>query len=220
MIRLSIGRPVAVAMAYMAVALLGVFAWQNIPIERLPNTQLPRLTLTAEWQGSSPETVEAFLTSPLESMVQQVQGVEKVTSESREGRTSIGVEFGLQTDMDFARLDLSERLSQIRDDLPAGVRNLSVTPYVPTEFADQSRPFLAWTFTGPYTLEGLQLHLEEVVVPELQQIEGVGAVFTGGARDRVLQVRVDELATRAIGLNPFTIEERIRDLDLVQEAGA
>jgi len=219
-IRLSIRRPVAVAMAYTAVALLGVFAWQNIPIERLPNTQLPRLTMSASWTGSSPETVEAFLTSPLEAMVQQVRGVEKVTSTSSEGRTSISVEFAIDTDMDFARLELSERLSQIRDELPDGVDGVSVSPYVPREFAEQNRPFLSYTFTGPYSLEGLQLHLEEVVVPELQRIEGVGAVEYGGARDRVLRVEVDEEAARALGLSPIEIGDRIRDLDLVRDAGA
>ena len=76
MIRLSIRRPVAVAMAYLAVALLGVAAWRNIPIELLPDTQLPRLQVTAQWYGASPETIEAFLTSPIESVIQQVRGVE------------------------------------------------------------------------------------------------------------------------------------------------
>ncbi len=220
MIKLSIRRPVAVAMTYMAVALLGLFAWQNIPIERLPNTQLPQLTMSARWAGASPETVEAFLTSPLEAMVQQVQGVETVRSTSREASSSITVEFAIDTDMDFARLDLSERLAQIREDLPEGARNVTVSPYVPDEFADQNSPFLYYTFTGPYTLEGLQLHLEEVVVPELQRIEGVGQVSYGGARERVLEVRVDEQATRALGLNPNEIGNRIFNLDLVRDAGA
>jgi hypothetical protein len=73
MIRLSIRRPVAVSMAYLAVALLGVAAWRNIPIELLPDTQLPRLHVTAQWQGASPETMEALVTAPLEAAVQQVR---------------------------------------------------------------------------------------------------------------------------------------------------
>ena len=113
MIGFSIKRPVAVTMAYLAVALLGVAAWRNIPIELLPDTQLPRLTVRASWPGASPETIEAFLTSPVESTIQQIRGVEKVTSESFEqqgsGVSNIEVEFARDTDMDFARLDLSER---------------------------------------------------------------------------------------------------------------
>ena len=58
--RFSIRRPIAVSMAYLAAALLGVAAWRNIPLEMLPDTELPRLTVTAEWRGSSPEVTEAF----------------------------------------------------------------------------------------------------------------------------------------------------------------
>jgi len=67
MIRMSIRRPVAVAMAYGAVALLGAFAWRHIPLELLPDTRLPQLTVTGSWRGASPETTEAFLTAPLEA---------------------------------------------------------------------------------------------------------------------------------------------------------
>src|SRR5690606_39172402 len=74
MIRFTIRRPVTVAMAYFAVALLGVAAWRNLPIEFLPDTRLPRLTIAATWRGASPETTEAFLTSPLEAVVQQEIG--------------------------------------------------------------------------------------------------------------------------------------------------
>src|SRR5687768_10484041 len=111
MIRASIRRPVAITMAYAAIAALGAFAWQNIPIELIPDTDLPRLTVTGSWRGASPETVEAFLTSPLEAVIQQVRGVEKIASTSTEGGAQIAVEFARDVDMDFARLELSERIA-------------------------------------------------------------------------------------------------------------
>ncbi len=219
MVKLSIRRPVAVAMTYMAFTLLGVFAWRNIPIELLPETQLPRLTVTASWPGTSPETVEAFLTSPLESTISQSQGVEKIISDSREGTTSIQVEFSRDVDMDFVRLDLSERLSALEDDLPPEVRAVTVTPYVPDEFQDQNRPFLLYTFTGPYTLEALHKHLEDVVVPDLNQIEGVAVARASGGRERRLEIRVDDEKARSLGLDPVRVSAAIGALDLVREAG-
>ena len=57
MIRMSLRRPVAVTMTYTVVALLGVAAWRNIPIEMLPETDLPRLTVQGSWRGASSETV-------------------------------------------------------------------------------------------------------------------------------------------------------------------
>lgn len=219
MIRLSIRRPVAVAMTYTAVALLGLFAWQNIPLEMLPNTQLPRLTITASWSGASPETVEAFLTSPLEAAVNQIKGVEKIISDSREAGTTIQIDFDRDVDMDFVRLELSERMSALEEDLPEGVRGLTVSPYVPREIQAQTTRFLVYSFTGPYSLEALQNHMEDVVIPELIQIEGVALAEASGGRRRLLEIRVDDAKARSIGLSPFAIAGAIRDLDMVQEAG-
>ncbi len=225
MIGLSIKRPVAVAMTYLAVALLGVAAWRNIPIELLPDTQLPRLTVNGSWPGASPETIEAFLTSPIEATIQQVRGVEKVTSESYEqqgtGVSNIEVEFARDTDMDFARLDLSERLATLEEELPPGVRSVTVQPYVPREFSAQAnRAFLRYTLTGPYTLEALRTFVDDQVAPELGQMDGVAVVRVYGGRDRLVEIEMDEDRVTALGLTPSQVFMRINDLDLVREAGA
>lgn len=221
MIRASIRRPVAVAMGYFAVALLGVAAWRNLPVELLPDTQLPRLTVRGSWPGASPETVEAFLTSPVEAAIQLVRGVEKVTSISREGEANIGVEFTRETDMDFARLDLSERLATLEEtELPAGVRRVLVEPYVPDAFRDIRRAFLEYTFTGPRTLESLREHLEDVVIPELSRVEGVSVVRARGGRERLLEVELDRERMAAMGVSAPQVANKLMDLDLVREAGS
>ena len=162
MIRMSIRRPVAVSMAYLGVALLGIAAWNNIPIELLPDTELPQLNVRTEWASASPEAMEAFVTAPLEAAIQQVRGVEKITSYSEEDRNTgsatcrITVEFERDTDMDFVRLELSERLTALEEELPDGVRPPQVMPYTPREFQDQRTPFLQYTVTGPLMLEALR----------------------------------------------------------------
>ena len=221
MIRLSVRRPVAVAMAYLAVASLGVFAWRNIPIELFPDTRLPRLNVQGTWRGASPETVEAFLTSPLEAAIQLVQGVEKVVSSSSEGSASISIEFAHDTDMDFARLDLSERLATLEEnELPPGVDRVVVTPYVPEEFAQQGRALLEYTFTGSRTLESLREHLNDVVVPELTRVEGVAVVRAYGGRERLLEVELDRELMAAMGVSTNDVRRSVGELDLVREAGA
>ena len=225
MIAGSIRRPVAVAMGCLAVALMGASAWRNIPIELLPDTRLPRLNVDAEWRGASPETVEAFLTSPIESAVQQVKGVEKVISLSSEvqgtGTSSIEVHFSRDTDMDFARLDLSERLSALEEELPPAVQRILVRPYIPPEFESRSqRGFLRYTYTGPYTLEALRADLDDRVTPDLSQIEGVALVQANGGRERLIEIELNEDRVSSLGLSPFQVSGRINDLDLVREAGA
>lgn len=215
-------RPVAVAMGYVAVALLGVRAWQDIPIELMPDTQLPRLTVEGTWRGASPETVEAFLTSPLEAAIQLVEGVEKVVSESSEGRATVRIEFSRDVDMDFARLDLAERLATLEEnELPPGVDRVVVSPYIPDEFREtQGRGLLRYTFTGARTLESLRKHLDDVVIPELSRVEGVALVTAYGGRERLLEVELDRELMAAMGVLSYEVDRKLADLDLVREAGA
>ena len=225
MIAASIRRPVAVAMGCLAVALMGASAWRNIPIELLPDTRLPRLNVEARWRGASPETVEAFLTSPIEATVQRVKGVEKVISFSNDeqgiGTSRIEVHFSRDTDMDFARLDLSERLSALEEELPPAVDRVLVQPYIPPEFESRSqRGFLRYTYTGPYTLEALRADLDDRVVPDLSQIEGVALVQASGGRERLIEIELNEDRVSSLGLSPGAVARRINDLDLVREAGA
>src|SRR5688572_3959932 len=224
MVRFSIQRPVTVAMLYTAISLLGVMAWRNLPIELLPDTDLPRMTVRASWAGASPETVEAFLTSPLESSIQQVRGVEKVVSRSEHnagsGTATINVEFERETDMDFARLELSERLAALEEDLPSGIRGPYVEQYVPDAFSRQERTFLSYTLTGPYTIEALRRLVDDKIAPDLQQIDGVATVNAYGGRRRLLELELNESKVRALRLDLDDIARRISQMDYVMEGGA
>ncbi|HEX3159772.1 MAG TPA: efflux RND transporter permease subunit [Gemmatimonadaceae bacterium] len=223
MISLAIRRPIATAMAYLAAALLGVLAWRNIPVELLPDTELPRLRVGASWRGASPEVAEAFLTAPMEAVVQQVRGVESVRSvsyqENGEGRSELDVEFARDADMDFARLELLERLALLDDELPEGARRPVVSDYVPDEFRSQRSVFLQYTVTGPYTGEALRAHVDEVIAPAVEQVDGVATVQVLGGRARELEVRLDESRIGALGLTPEDVRRRILELELVRDAG-
>lgn len=219
MIQKIIGRPVAITMAYLTIATLGIAAWRNIPIELLPDTQLPRLTVTATYNGSSPEVMEAFVTSPLEAAIQQVRSVEKLTSTSTTNRSNLEIEFAFDADMEFARLELSERMASIEDDLPPGVR-LSVEQYVPEDFQDQRRPLMAYTLTGPYTQERLREYALDELVTDIQQIEGVSTVPVYGGRDRILEIGLDENRIRSLGLTPDQVRQHVAAMEIVAEAGA
>jgi hydrophobic/amphiphilic exporter-1 (mainly G- bacteria), HAE1 family len=218
--RLSIRRPVAVAMVYASVALLGVAAWRNIPVEHMPDASFPRLTLRVDWSGASPETMEARVTSPIESAVQQVKGVENITSSTYEGRADIIVSFAREVDMDFVRMELSERMAGLEDDLPAGVSTISITPYVPATIEDQATsPLLEYVFTGPLVMEALRLHLDEVVVPEILQIRGVSDVEISGGQERVLEIELDPDRLAALGLTLMHASQAVARLDLLRNVG-
>jgi HAE1 family hydrophobic/amphiphilic exporter-1 len=222
MIRASIRRPVMITMIYLVLTALGVAAWYKVPIEHLPDATFPRLTVTASWAGSSAEAVEAFVTSPLEGEIQLVKGVEKVTSSSREGQASITVEFARETDMDFARLELVERLRSIyRNRLrPLGVQSPpSVSPYIPEEIANQRSPFLLYRVSGPYVLEALRDHVDREIVPALLEVDGVATVQVSGGSRREIVIVMNEAKLNALGINQRQVMQTIADLEFVADVG-
>ncbi|MGH7448062.1 MAG: efflux RND transporter permease subunit, partial [Longimicrobiales bacterium] len=221
MIRAFIRRPIAVSMVYLVVAALGFAAFRNVPIELVPDTTLPRLQVGAQWTGSSAEVIEAFLTAPLEAAIQQVRGVERITSTSSERNgAQINVEFARETDMDFARLELSERIASLEPDLPIGSSPPRVTMYIPDEFSDQQLSVLAYTVTGPYILEYLREYIDDHIVPDLYQVDGIGAIEVSGGRARMLEIELDERRIQSLGLTLQQVGTRVAQMELIREAGA
>ncbi|MYE34497.1 MAG: efflux RND transporter permease subunit [Gemmatimonadales bacterium] len=225
MIDLAIRRPVATAAIYIALFALGVTSFRLIPVEDLPEVEFPRLTVTATWTGASPEALEAFVTAPLETVIQQVGGVEKVISESRAdargtGSTaSIQVHFERETRMEFARLELSERINSIRDELPGGVVP-DLSEYVPQEFADEEEQLLSFSLTGPYTFARLGEIAEEEIEPFVRGLPGVSEVRVRGAERREIAVELDRGRLEALGLRPEEVRSRISELSEPRAPGS
>jgi HAE1 family hydrophobic/amphiphilic exporter-1 len=220
MIRLSIRRPVTITMLYVVLTALGIAAWNKIPVEQLPSTNLPSLTVGASWGRTSAEVVEAFLTAPLEAEIQQIHGVDRVTSRSNEGSSSISVTFRKGTDMQFARIELLERITAMRDRLPQGIQRPSVSQLPPSELRDANQTLLSYRVTGPYILEAMREQLDKVMVPALQAIEGVAGVSVSGGARRMIRIDLDEEKILAYGLTPSRVTSAIQDLEVIREVGA
>jgi HAE1 family hydrophobic/amphiphilic exporter-1 len=218
MIKLSINRPTTIAMIYIAIAAVGIASFIDIPVELLPDVDYPQLNIDTRWPGASPEVVEAFLTAPLESAAQQVEGVYKIVSESSEARSEITVEFNRGTDMDFARLDLGERIQAIRDELPPDVRP-QVQAYVPREFQMGERVDMRYTLTGTYTFEHLRAYAEEELRPLLVALDGVEEVAVRGGDDREIRIELDRQRMESLGVRPYDIAQALGSAELVRTAG-
>ncbi|MDX1622992.1 MAG: efflux RND transporter permease subunit, partial [Gemmatimonadota bacterium] len=209
MIRLAIRRPVATLTITAAVAAIGVPSLLGMPLELLPDVTFPRLRVTTSWWGASPEMVEAFVTSPIEAAAQGVGGVETVSSTSYAHRSVVEVEFDRGTEMEFARLEFSERLSAFARDLPPGAGRPEVEPWVPEEFAAETEALLVYTLAGPAEPGALRDLAVEEAKPRLLAVEGVDAVRVVGGTDRVLRVSLDPDRLRAHALTPGDVSGTI-----------
>jgi hydrophobic/amphiphilic exporter-1 (mainly G- bacteria), HAE1 family len=192
--RLSIRRPVAVSMFFLAVVLLGLISFNRLPIDLLPDIQYPRLVIYTSYPEVAPAEIERIITQRVENQVVTIPGVEKVTSVSRDGMSLVSVRFGWGTDMDFAMLNVRERLDNVRASFPDAAsrpRILRVDP--------ESEPIITLSVAGADLWETKEL-AENVFRRRLEQLDGVAQALVTGGHDREIGVVVQPELLEAYGL--------------------
>ncbi|HET7274780.1 MAG TPA: efflux RND transporter permease subunit, partial [Longimicrobiaceae bacterium] len=192
--RLSIRRPVSVAMLFLAIVLLGIISFIRLPIDLLPDVAYPKLVVHTGEVGAAPAEVERFLTEPVEQAVSSVPGVQEVESVSRQGLSLVTLRFAWGTDMDFAALGVREKLDAIADVLPEMATRPTVLRMDP-----RSEPIMALSVAGS-DLPALKELAESVFKRRLEQIDGVAQAAVTGGLDREIQVEVDPRRLEAYGL--------------------
>ena len=204
--KLFVERPIATAMAFLALLVLGVYSFLNVPIELAPKEEYPQLDIQTYWQGAPPELIQTQITSPLEEICSTVKGMRKMTSESRIGLSLITLEFVPKTNMEFARLALREKIAEVEDSFPYGVRP-SVRPYIPEDFRVQA--FLSYTISGDYSLNTLRELVKDKIEMGIGSIKGVAEVEVSGGADPEIRVVLDREKLKALDIHPYQVSYKI-----------
>jgi len=209
--KIFIERPIATAMLFLALLILGINSYINIPIELAPKEEFPQLNINTTWQGVPPEIIQTQITSPLEEKASTVKGVRKITSSSTNGQSRITLEFDPKINMEFAHLSLTEKISEIKEELPENVRP-RIEPYVPEEF--QTDSFLKYTISGDYSLNQLRKMVKEKIELKIGSVKGISEVSVTGGADPEIGVILLKEKLDALNIPPylvyFSIQERIR----------
>ncbi|HXE56964.1 MAG TPA: efflux RND transporter permease subunit [Gemmatimonadales bacterium] len=217
MIAWAARRPAVVWSASAALLLAGAVAFARLPLATRPAVELPRLSITAEWPGIAAELVEAYLTAPIEGAVQGVAGVERIASESLDGRAELTVDLAEGADVRLTRLAVLERLELLRPELPAGAEAPVVANYVPEELDEE--PLLRYTIAGPYTAGTLSQLSREEIEPRVSAIPGVAGVATSGQTVRGVSVSYDPGRLRQLGIGPAALDGALRGARLIRALG-
>src|SRR5882762_9398830 len=117
---LCIKRPVFATMLTLFLVVLGWFSFQSIGIDQFPNVELPIITVTTTLRGASPEEMETSVTKPLEEIINTIEGVDELSSVTREGVSRITVQFLYERNRDAAAQDVRDKVSSILSQLPDG----------------------------------------------------------------------------------------------------
>ena len=189
-----IRRPVSVSMFTVAVAIFGIVSFTRLPLNLLPDISYPSLTVETRYQGAAPAEVESLLSRPIEEAVGVISGVKRLTSRSRAGISEVTLEFLWDTNMDFASLDVREKLDLVQ--LPRDADKPTLLRFDPS-----SDPILRLGITGSSNLAALRQYAEEELKKELDAVDGVASVKVEGGLEREIQVDVHEDRLARAGVN-------------------
>jgi HAE1 family hydrophobic/amphiphilic exporter-1 len=212
-IDISTRRPVTIAMFTLAVVLFGVVSLFRLKINLLPDLTYPTLTVRTEYAGAAPAEIENLITKPIEETLGVVKSVNRVSSISRSGQSDVTLEFAWGTNMDYAGLDVREKLDAL--ELPLDVQRPSVLRFdpsldpvmrfglyrIPSEDEEESprrQPDAVYASYKPevdFDEEGLKVlrrFAEEEIKKELEAAGGVAAVKVSGGLEDEVQVLIDQ----------------------------
>ncbi len=207
-IDLVLHRPRGTLVIFLAVLALAAVSFNRVPIEGTPDTELPRLNVSASWPGADPEAVCEQVTRPIEDVAREVPGVIEVSSTSGTGSSNVSVSFEKGTDMDVVAMELTERVSLLEDELPDAVYIGSVSQAVPREL--ESEGFLIYALTGAERSVLKQLADDEIV-PAMERVDGVSSVIVEGLGRQVIEVDIDSDALISMNLTLAQVASVVRD---------
>lgn len=196
---LCIRRPVFATMINLLLVVVGLFAFSQLGIDQLPNVELPIITVTTTLRGASPEEIETGVTKPLEEIINTIPGLDELSSNSREGVSSITAQFFYERNRDLAAQDVRDKVNTVLSRLPPGTE----TPIV-DKFDVDATPVLTLAVSAPRDLKEITYLADKVLKQNLETVPDVGAVNLVGTRIRAVQVDLDVDRLRAHGL---TVEE-------------
>ncbi len=213
---LVLKRPRGTAVIFVALLFLAIISFNRVPIEGTPDATLPTLNVSASWSGADPEAVCEQVTRPIEDVAREVSGVVEVSSTSRSGSSNVTVSFEKGTDMDVASMELTERVSFLKDELPDAVMIGSVTQAVPREL--DSEGFLIYAITGaePSILKQIA---DEIIVPRLERIQGVSSVIVEGLGEQQIVVDVDLDALSSLDMTLTQVASAVNNGIVDRNAG-
>lgn len=198
LIEYAVQHRVSVLMAAVAAVLFGVVSLGRMPVQLLPDVSYPTLTLQTEFADAAPSEVENLVTRPLEEAVGVVAGLRRMDSVSRAGMSEITLEFGWDSDMDFAALNVREKMDLVRMPEDAAIPVL-------LRFDPGLDPVLRIGVYGGDNLIALRHLAENLVKKELESLKGVAAAKVLGGLQEEIHVDLDENRLAALGVDVATV---------------
>ncbi|MBM7624513.1 efflux RND transporter permease subunit [Sporohalobacter salinus] len=209
----SVDRPIAITMFVLLTILIGAVSFTELGVQLLPELDLPFIVVQTQYNGATPEEIEDSITEPLEENVATVEGLDTISSTSKENTSTIILEFDWDINVDNAKSDVRDKIDMVKDALPDGADEPVIMQFDP---ANQAIVKVALSGTNLTYLKDL---VEDKFESQLETISGVASVSIKGGLDREIQIRVDQEKLNGYGLTLDDISSGIKSSNLDMSVG-
>jgi HAE1 family hydrophobic/amphiphilic exporter-1 len=202
-----------IALLTIVVALFGGYALTALKLELFPSLTLPNVTIVTTYPGASPEVVENDVSTPIETAIQGVEGLDSTSATSSSGISTVQASFAYGTDLTRAEQKVELAVGRIQSQLPSGVDPQVVT------FSIGDFPVVQLAVTSDLDTAELASRLDTLTVPALEQTDGVSAATVYGATGQRITITPDLASLAADGLSTQSIRDALKANGVLLAAG-
>ncbi|MGQ5487499.1 efflux RND transporter permease subunit [Thauera sp. AutoDN2] len=212
---ICIRRPVFATVLSLLVLLIGLMSYSRLTVREYPNIDEPVVTVDTRYRGASAEIVESQVTKPLEDSLAGIEGVDVLSSISRQERSQITVRFRVERDADSAAADVRDRVSRVRQRLPDDIDE----PVIAKVEADAS-PIIWVAFSSDrHSPMEISDFANRIIKPRMQTLPGAADARLYGERRASMRIWLDRDRLAAFGLTVQDVEDAIRRQNVELPAG-
>ena len=191
----AIEKPVTTVLIFVAVIIIGVYSFIKLPIDQFPEMDPPYITVLTTYPGASASEMETNVTKVMENALTSVDHLKHITSQSKDNLSMVTLELEWGSNMDEAVNDVRSFVDMTKNNLPDNCG----TPMI-FKLSTSSMPICQYSVTADETYAGLDKILNDEVIPQLNQVDGIGNLSLSGAPDRYVYVNIDQQKLDAYGL--------------------
>src|SRR5215467_8251379 len=209
-----IRRPVFAAMLVGSLVVLGLFSYRSLGLDLFPNIDFPIVTVTTTLKGASVEEMETGVTKVLEEAINTIDGIDELRSVTKEGLSSIVVQFVLEKSREVGAQDVRDKVATVLAQLPVGT-----DPPVIDKFDVDAVPVMSIAMSGRRSLREVTELARKQVKEDIETLPGVGQVLLIGGQERAINIYVDPDRLTAQGLSIGQVRQAVAQQNIELPGG-
>ena len=202
---LSVRRPVLAAVANLLLIVFGVSMLRDVPVRELPDVDNAVVTVTTTYRGAAPEVIDTDITETIEGAVASISGIRSISSESRQGRSQVTIEFDAGRDVDVAANDVRDAVGRILDNMPQEAD----PPEVEKSDADADPVMRLAVVSDRMTTAEITDYVDRFIADRLATLDGVASLRIYGERSFAVRIWLDRRALAARKLTVADVERAL-----------